>query len=465
MTVANMNRCNAGLKERKPGADTIGHPTEPTQRTKLNSRCATFAARLVSGEARHYRQNVSLIADTEALIAEHWFDTQTLRGWWSACADAGLAFPDWPVGMGGRAATVGDAIAVARTMGVAGVIGPPPGLGSLMGGPVVREFGSTEQQRRLLPPLADGTEGWCQLFSEPGAGSDLAGLRTRAERDGNEWIVNGQKVWTSGATDSRRGMLVARSNWDVPKHRGLSYFIVDLHQPGVEIRPLKQMNGKSHFSEVFLTDVRVSDDDRIGDVNGGWGVTVATLGYERTGLASSKAHGLHRSHPGEAAGQLDRPVGDIVAESDARGDGEDEAAAGQYSSVLAIARRVGRAAEPALRQELAAAYAREQIAGWSAQRARRGAPTGVLAKLAWTNGLRRSSQLGLGLLGAEAMLRERESSDGGRFVQFALSVPSASIAGGSDEIQRNIIAEKLLGLPKDVSVDTDVAFRDVRKSG
>jgi alkylation response protein AidB-like acyl-CoA dehydrogenase len=350
-------------------------------------------------------------------------------------------------------------------MGAAGVVGPPPGLGSLMGGPVVREFGTEDQQARLLRPLADGTEGWCQLFSEPGAGSDLAGLRTRAYQDGNEWIVNGQKVWTSGAGDSRRGMLVARSNWDAPKHRGLTYFIVDLDQPGVEIRPLKQMNGRSHFSEVFLTDVRVNDEDRIGDVNGGWAVTVATLGYERSGLASSKAHGLYRAHPGEPTGQLDRTVGEIIAEAKARGEGEDEAAAGQFDSLLALANHSGRSSDSVIRQDLATAYTREQIAGWSAQRARLGAPTGTLAKLRWTNGLRHASQLGLELLGAHAMLREPESTSGGRFVQFALSVPSASIAGGSDEIQRNIIAEKVLGLPKDISVDTDVAFRDVRKSG
>jgi alkylation response protein AidB-like acyl-CoA dehydrogenase len=408
---------------------------------------------------------VSLITDTEALIASHWFDSQTLRGWWAECADAGLAFPDWPVGKGGRGATVADSIAVARVMGATGVIGPPPGLGSLMGGPVVREFGTEDQQARLLRPLANGTEGWCQLFSEPGAGSDLAGLRTRADQDGSEWIINGQKVWTSGAGDSRRGMLVARSNWDAPKHRGLTYFIVDLDQPGVEIRPLKQMNGRSHFSEVFLTDVRVSDEDRIGDVNGGWAVTVATLGYERSGLASSKAHGLHRAHPGEPTGQLDRTVSEIVADAKARGQGDDEAAAGQFNSLLSLANHSGRSSDPVLRQDLAATYTREQIAGWSAQRARLGAPTGTLAKLQWTNGLRHSSQLGLELFGAQSMLREPESKSGGRFVQFALSVPSASIAGGSDEIQRNIIAEKVLGLPKDVSVDTDVAFRDVRKSG
>ncbi len=420
---------------------------------------------------------MTLLDDARALVAEQWDEAATLRSWWSACALAGLSFPDWPQGLGGRDASVADAVAVARVLGEAGVIGPPPGLGTLMGGPVVREFGTPSQRARLLPALADGTEGWCQLFSEPGAGSDLAGLRTRADKDGAEWIVNGQKVWTSGAPYSRRGMLIARTNWDVPKHRGLSYFIVDLEQPGVEIRPLKQMNDRSHFSEVFLTDVRVSDDDRIGDANGGWAVAVATLGYERAGLASSKAAGLVRAEAGIPSGQLDRMVGDIVTEARHRGQTEDEAAAGRFDALAEVAHTYRRSNDAVARQTLADVYAHERVAEWSGARSRTGAPTAMLAKLGWTNDLRRSSQLGLGLLGADAMLRHRGHPDrpGGsdhsdaqaaeRLVDFALSVPSASIAGGTDEIQRNIIAERLLGLPKDLSVDTDVAFRDVRSSG
>ena len=414
---------------------------------------------------------MTLLDDARALVAEQWDQAATLRAWWAACASAGLAFPDWPHGLGGRDASIADAVAVARVFGEEGVIGPPPGLGTLMGGPVVREFGTPSQQARLLPALADGTEGWCQLFSEPGAGSDLAGLRTRADKDGSEWIVNGQKVWTSGATHSRRGMLIARTNWDVPKHRGLSYFIVDLEQSGVEIRPLKQMNDRSHFSEVFMTDVRVSDDDRIGDENGGWAVAVATLGYERAGLASSRAAGLVRAEAGASSGQLGRKVGDLVAEARSRGQIDDETAAGRFVALANVARTHQKSTDAVTRQTLAEVYAHEKAAEWSAARAGTGAPTAMLAKLGWTNDLRRSSQLGLGLLGAEAMLRRMGGSDHGdaavteRLVDFALSVPSASIAGGSDEIQRNIIAERLLGLPKDLSVDTDIAFRDVRSSG
>lgn len=406
-----------------------------------------------------------MIEDTRALLAEHWHDKQTLRGWWAAMAAAGLAFPHWPTGCGGRGGTVADAKAVARILGEAGVIGPPTGLGSLMGGPVVRDFGTPDQHRRLLPPLADGAESWCQLFSEPGAGSDLAGVRTRAEQDGGEWVINGQKVWTSGSTISRRGMLVARSNWDVPKHRGLSYFIIDLDQPGVEIRPIKQMNHKAHFSEVFLTDARVSDEDRIGDLHGGWAVTVATLGYERNGLAAANAPGLLRATCGEIAGQLDRLVFEICDEIRGMTSAEDEGEPGRFDALLGTARRHGRTNDPSTRQALAAALIDERIADASALRARGGALTGSTAKLHWTNGLRRSSSLGLEMMGPAGMLASDSAPDGGERVTFTLSVPSASIAGGSDEIQRNIIGERALGLPKDIAVDTDVAFRDVRASG
>lgn len=380
-------------------------------------------------------------------------------------ASSGLAFPHWPASCGGRAADIDDAAAVARVFGAAGAISAPTGLGTLMGGPVVRDFGTPEQHARFLPPLANGTEGWCQLFSEPGAGSDLASVRTRADQDGGEWVVNGQKVWTSGANHSRRGMLVARTNWDVPKHRGLTYFIIDLDQPGVEIRSLRQMNHRSHFSEVFFTEARVRDADRIGDVNGGWAVTLATLGYERTGLAAVDAPGLIRVGSGEPAGNLDRLAFEVVAEHRDAGKPEDEGAPGRFGVLRQRAKVHGSNADAVVRQRLACSYADECVAEVSSARSHAGAPTGFLAKLAWTEGLRRASALGLATMGAHGMLHGEDAPDGGVASHFALSVPSASIAGGSDEIQRNIIGERVLGLPKDAAVDTDVAFRDVRRSG
>jgi alkylation response protein AidB-like acyl-CoA dehydrogenase len=407
-------------------------------------------------------------------LLHRWNPSMSLRAWWQLLADEGLAFPAWPVGSGGRGLSTAEATTLTRqlgrTLGAAGVIGPPPGLGVLMGGPVVMQYGTAEQQRRWLPALANGTEGWCQLFSEPGAGSDLASLSTNAVRDGDEWIITGQKVWTSGAPYCKRGMLIARTDWDQPKHRGITYFIIDLEQPGVEIRPLQQMNYRSHFSEVFFDEARVPDADRISDVNAGWAVAVATLGYERSGL-SAHGSGALRVEAGHKTGSLDRPVGDLVAELLARGTEEDEAAPGGYDRLLGLAREMRRTSEPAIRDQLARLYVHERIAGMTQQRAaamRRAGhapgPESSTAKLWWTEGLRLSRDLGLEILGPWATVIGDDTPSHGHTQVFALSVPSASIAGGSDEVQRNIIAERTLGLPKDLSVDIDLPFREVRRS-
>jgi alkylation response protein AidB-like acyl-CoA dehydrogenase len=397
--------------------------------------------------------------DVDAWVGEHWRRDLTLRSWWLALAEAGLAFPRWPVADGGRGWATEDVRRRDHALHGAGAIGAPTGLGTLMGAPIVLGFGTAEQRRRLLPPLADGTEGWCQLFSEPGAGSDLAGLTTKAERDGDQWVVTGQKVWTSGAQVSRRGMLVARSNTDVPKHRGLTYFVVDMEQPGIEVRPLRQMNGAAHFSEVFLTEARVDDADRIGAVGDGWAVTVATLAHERSGL-SEGSRGV-TPPAGERAGFLDRTVGEII--DGARGRvSASSAAVGSARRLLELADAAGRRDDPVARQRLAALASAERIAAWS--RAGSTNPSAAsLAKLGWTQGLRAARDLAVELQGATGTLAAPDAPGDGDVQDFVLSVPSASIAGGSDEIQRNIIAERGLGLPKDVQVDRDVPFRDVLK--
>src|SRR5947207_3869296 len=199
-----------------------------------------------------------------------WHDDLTLREWWAALAEAGWAFPSWPKGYGGRDLPPAEARAVGQALGEVGAIGPPGGLGQMMGGPVVVEHGNDEQRDWWVRRLASGLESWCQLFSEPGAGSDLASLQTKAVRDGDVWVVNGQKVWTSGARTADRGMIVARTDADAPKHKGITYFIIDMDQPGVEVRPLRQMDGGATFNEVFLTDAVVSHDAVVGTPSNGW---------------------------------------------------------------------------------------------------------------------------------------------------------------------------------------------------
>ncbi len=411
------------------------------------------------------------VAAVDRLIADHWTPTISVRDWWAALSASGLAFPTWPVGLGGLGADSQTSNSIGEALTKAGVVGPPPGLGTLMGGPVVAAFGTPEQQARLLPPLAEGIEGWCQLFSEPGAGSDLASISTRADLDGDEWIVTGQKVWTSGANHAQRGMLIARTDWDQPKHRGISYFIIDLDQPGVEIRPIHQMNGKAHFSEVFFNEARVPDADRIGEINHGWEVASATLRFERSGLSAHGRGGI-QVHAGELSGNLDRRVGDVV-ESQTSGrttEPEDEGTPGTFLSLLGLAKTMT-ALTDTVRIQLVDIYARERIAGWTQSRTRAAAlmgrppgPESSTSKLWWTEGLRRSAATGMAILGAHGMLTGSDTPSQGTVQTFSLTIPSASIAGGSDEVQRNIVGERALGLPKDLSVDSDVAFKDVRRS-
>src|SRR5690554_5920572 len=218
-------------------------------------------------------------ADVESFLGDQWSLELTVRQWWERLARSGWGFPTWPVEWFGRGGDADLLTLVSRIFQEREVLGAPGGLGQTMGGPVVMQHGDEEQCRRFLPALATGAEGWCQFFSEPGAGSDLAGAQTRAVRDGDEWIVNGQKVWTSGALTTERGMLLARTDLDAPKHKGLSYFIIEVDQPGIEIRPLKQMTGQSHFNEVFFTDARVADVDLIGRPGDGWAAATTTLAY------------------------------------------------------------------------------------------------------------------------------------------------------------------------------------------
>ncbi|MFM9084635.1 MAG: acyl-CoA dehydrogenase family protein, partial [Actinomycetota bacterium] len=276
-------------------------------------------------------RNDPVYDETREWIAANWSGSLTLREWWHLMDAARLSFPAWPVEHHGRGASKEELDSIGRAFADADVLGGPTGLGVLMGAPVVFTLGSDEQKARMIPPLATGVEGWCQLFSEPGAGSDLASASCRAERDGDEWVVNGQKVWTSGALHSTRGMLIARTDPDQPKHRGMTYFIIDIEQPGVEVRPIRQMNGKAHFNEVFFTDARVHDANRISDINNGWKVAAATLAFERSGLSAGAGGGI-RVSAGERAGLIDRPVAELVADYRARHDPPDEH--GGLSSVL-----------------------------------------------------------------------------------------------------------------------------------
>jgi alkylation response protein AidB-like acyl-CoA dehydrogenase len=408
--------------------------------------------------------------DVRAWLEGEFSSDLTLRTWWGRLADSGWGFPTWPKEWCGRDLGGGEARAVADELARAEVVGPPGGLGQMMGAPVVIQYGDDDQRQRFVRALAAGEESWCQFFSEPGAGSDLASLQTKAVRDGDEWVVNGQKVWTSGARQADRGMLVARTNPDAPKHKGITYFIIDLDQPGIEIRPLKQMNGQASFNEVFFTDARVSDRDVIGGVNDGWAVAVTTLAFERSGLGGGGPRGA-LVLPGRRGGMLDRTVGNILAN---RPKASADGPASAYgfprtgAAMADLARKRGVAADPILRQRIAALEADVQLnrltglrARAAAQRGKQPGPEASTGKLAASNIARRARDLGLTLLGADGMLADDDAPLDGSVQRMALSAPAASIAGGTDEVQRNVVGERVLGLPREPDVYRDVPFRDL----
>jgi alkylation response protein AidB-like acyl-CoA dehydrogenase len=318
--------------------------------------------------------------------------------------------------------------------------------------------GSEEQKTRFLPALARGEESWCQFFSEPGSGSDLASAQTRAVRDGDEWVIDGQKVWTSGAQWADRGMLLARTNRDVPKHHGLSFFIIDVDQPGVDVRPLHQMNGAHGFNEVFFAGARASDDCRIGEPGGGWSVAVTVLMYERFMAAVASAT------PGRKGGQLDEPAG-AAAERAARA--RSLGRTGVSELVIEAATALGRTSDPVYRQRLAALWALETTNGYlarggqSARDGKRPNAQGSLTKLARSQLTRAGRDTGMSVLGAQGLLDSPDTTGGGEIQYRALSSPGASIAGGTDEIQRGIVGERVLGLPKEPRTDRDVPFKDL----
>jgi alkylation response protein AidB-like acyl-CoA dehydrogenase len=295
----------------------------------------------------------------------------------------------------------------------------------------------------------------CLLYSEPGAGSDLAGIQTRAERDGDEWVVNGQKVWTSGGRLAQYALLIARTDWDVPKHQGISFFFFPMKQPGVEVRALRQATGDSRFNEVFLTDARVPHANMLGATNNGWRVLQTALAYERVVMGQSQARRLR----GEGA-EL-QPERDVDSEW---------AAPVPDLSLLDLARDMGRHTDPVVRQKLMRLHAMRQVNDWNGARSKAelengtSSPAASLGKLAMSGILHYAGSLQTEILGAEGTIGGTDSPRSAEATYSLLNAFFTSIGGGTDQIQRNIIGERILGLPKEPAVDRDLPFRDVPKA-
>jgi len=396
------------------------------------------------------------MGDIHEWIATNWCLDITLREWWQRLADAGYAFPHWPIGFGGSGAHPSTTRTVLAALGTAGVIGPPTGNAPNMGAPTLLAHGTPEQQDQFVKPVANGTESWCQLFSEPGAGSDLAGLATRAERDGDEFVISGQKVWNSAADTSDWGMLLARTNLDAPKHAGISWMMIDMRQPGIEVRPLVQMNGGAEFCEVFMTEARVPLANVVGAIDDGWNVARTTLTFERGSIGQSIPKGLVQAKAGAASGQLDRTVGEIleVARRAAAAPTRRADVMLGAKSMIRLAREFGRTNDPVVRQRVADYFIRSEVHRLTGQRGRdnskggRPGPEGSILKLSTAMLAHRSRDTSLSILGAEGMLMGRDARDNGRVQQTALTSHAPSLGGGTNEIQRNIIGERVLGLPR-----------------
>ncbi len=411
-----------------------------------------------------------VIIELRTWLAENWDPDLTVAEWWQRLGLAGWCAPTWPVEWFGKGVSRDEANTISREIANFGALGAPAGLGLLLAGPTIVTHGTDEQRQRLLPPIVTGQVAWCQLFSEPGAGSDLAGLQAKGVKDGDEWIVNGQKVWTSGAQWADVGMLLARTDVDVAKHAGISYFAIDMDQPGMDIRPLREMTGRALFNEVFMTDVRAADADLLGGLNNGWRVANTTLANERAGLGAGGGGAAGSAAPGPKAGFLDRRAGDLVGESRSGAGGALSGRGG--SMMIDLAKGVGKANDANLRQDLMRLHTLNEIARYTnlrmkaAKAAGRGpGPEANTAKLSMSRITRLTRDLGLAILGADGMLSGSDAPLNGMITEMALFSPAVSIYGGSDEIQRNIIGERVLGLPSEPRPDKGVPFKDLKVNG
>ena len=426
---------------------------------------------------------MTISVELNAWLDQNWSPDRSLVEWRDLLVDGGWAAPGWPSAYFGRDFSPEQSAVVDAEFARRGVVGAAQSGPRRLAAETILAHGSEDQKQRYLRPILTGQHAWCQLFSEPGSGSDLAGSTTRAElqsgraglqedRAGlqeDRYIINGQKVWTTSAHHADFGILLARTDWDVPKHQGLSYFLFDMHQSGVEVRPLRQMNGHASFNEVFMTDASVDPRDLIGGEGNGWRVAATTLSIERQGFSQS------------------RPDGGLKGLSSLQGRVYDEyraellialepytwypQRAGRADLALPRARQTGAINDPHIRQELAKLLSMKlgaDLAAASAAAVSRAgsntvSPQGSIGKLAASVIARQAAHVHTLVAGTDAMLSGATAAEAGVIAEILLSVPAISIAGGTDEIQKNIIAERVLEMPKEPRSDTG-PFRAIARN-
>jgi alkylation response protein AidB-like acyl-CoA dehydrogenase len=438
----------------------------------------------------------ALVDELRAWLEENWDPDLTVGEWWERLGLAGWSAPMLPENAYGRNLNRADSLVVAGTIAAFGALGAPQGMSIGLASPTIATHGTQEQIDRLIKPAVTGKVAYCQLFSEPGAGSDLAGLTCKAVKDGDIWHVNGQKVWTSGGQYADMGMLLARTNPEAPKHQGITWFAIDMHQPGVDIRPLKEMTGHAMFNEVFLNDAEVHDENRIGDVNNGWAAANTTLLHERSGMGArggggAGAGGLARmARAGGVAGDLDKRAGDFAPQPRAKTATKEAAPKEPRKKVspaqshINLARELGKLDDPVIRQKIAQAHILGSIAGYTTERhkavrAQGGDIPGVanFSKLLMADIIRLNRDLGMQIIGARGTLHSYDGSDNEMLAKLpggagaiavtgqCLGAQALPIYGGTDQIQKNIVGERALGLPKEPGDLAKVPFNQLPKNG
>lgn len=417
-------------------------------------------------QANPEMSEAAIIEAVNAWLDEHWNPALSLREWREILVEGGWATPHWPSQFFGRDFTQAQSAVVTRIFRERQIVPVAQTGPRRLAAETILAMGNDDQKGRYLRPILTGEHSWCQLFSEPGSGSDLAGLSTKAELKDGRWILNGQKVWNTSAHHAEYGILVARTDFDLPKHQGISFFLINMHQPGVEVRPLKQMNGHASFNEVFMTDAEVASEDLVGGEGNGWQVAKTTLSYER------RLGGVSRTHAEEqvASGR----VYDEYAE-ELRIANEPYTwypqRQGRVDLVLPRARETGAIQDPVTRQEIARLLSMSKGATWSLQAAeaqrKSGSnelvPAGSIGKLSASVIARQAAHVHTLISGADAMQSGPDSAEQGMVAEVLISVPAISIAGGTDEIQRNIISERVLGMPTETRLDTG-PFREIKRN-
>ena len=397
------------------------------QEAEFRTKCRTWLEANAEPKTKKTNSAKNMNIGNKSLLA-------AAAEWQKKKYDAGWAMIHWPKEFGGIGATPIERIIWAQEESKFNVPKGVYEIGLGMAGPVMMEYATDEQKERYLPPMAEGKEIWCQLFSEPSAGSDVAGLRSKAIQDGENWIVNGQKVWTSGAHFSDYGILVVRHDPSLEKHKGLTFFFVDMKSPGIEVKPIKQLTGGSSFNEVYFNDVVIPDSQRLGEIGDGWKVAITTLMNER--LAVGDADGVDANEAFELAKKHDKDGKQLIDNNAVR-----ESIADWYCEASGLKNT---------KLRTMSALSRGDTPG----------PEASITKIVSANKLQAIGNFGMDSSDMSGMLMDEKSD----FIKFQMAWMGAAglrIAGGTDEILKNIIAERVLGLPQEARADKGLAFKDI----